>query len=211
MNFPNICCPDMTNDEVLGPFLQEKDARAEWGRSRWHYVWWRWIGKTFKPTRFLELGVRYAYTAFAMLRAETPLKQYVGIDIEMDEPDCLNRVDLLLKEHYPSVQFFPVRRNSQKINSLHECAVDGLFPLVHVDADHHALPALRDLRLAWDVVKPGGILVVDDMAQNTVRSLEDDKGDTGVAIAVHHFLREINQPLVWLPSASAIGLIRKPE
>jgi predicted O-methyltransferase YrrM len=39
----------------------------------------------------------------------------------------------------------------------------GLFDLVLVDADHSALGARIDLQNAWPRVRPGGILVMDDI------------------------------------------------
>jgi predicted O-methyltransferase YrrM len=39
----------------------------------------------------------------------------------------------------------------------------GLFDLVLVDADHSALGARIDLQNAWPRVRPGGVLVMDDI------------------------------------------------
>jgi len=42
-------------------------------------------------------------------------------------------------------------------------ALRGLFDLVLVDGDHSAAGALVDLQNAWPRVRPGGILVMDDI------------------------------------------------
>lgn len=36
------------------------------------------------------------------------------------------------------------------------------FDVVYVDGDHHAHAALRDIVFAWGLLRPGGVLLVDD-------------------------------------------------
>ena len=38
------------------------------------------------------------------------------------------------------------------------------FDVVYVDGDHHAFAALRDIVFAWGLLRPGGVLLVDDYA-----------------------------------------------
>ena len=45
-------------------------------------------------------------------------------------------------------------------------ALYGLTPasydLVYVDGDHHAFAALRDIVMSWGLLRPGGVLLIDD-------------------------------------------------
>ena len=86
----------------------------------------------------LELGVRYGYSAFAMLSAN-PTMHYTGIDI------CdLKYAKRLLYNNFPNAMITFIEKNS------HECDIDSSkkFDLVHVDGDH-TLEGLRlDIALA---------------------------------------------------------------
>jgi cephalosporin hydroxylase len=60
----------------------------------------------------------------------------------------------------------------------------GVRPdLVHIDAAHEYEPVLRDARLYWDLLAPGGVLVGDDYAWPSV------------AGAARDFAAEVGQPL----------------
>jgi cephalosporin hydroxylase len=55
--------------------------------------------------------------------------------------------------------------------------------LIHIDAAHEYEPVLRDARLYWELLAPGGILVGDDYSWE------------GVARAAQEFAAEVGQPL----------------
>jgi predicted O-methyltransferase YrrM len=198
----------LTDGEAIGPFLHPSDEDVR--NSRNAYGWWRWIGRTFRPQTYCEIGCRWGYTLAAMLSIGRPLcrlEQYVAVETEQDESaGCLGHIAAKLATYYPRVRFEPHRVNSQTLRSL----PGGPFDIVHVDADHHGPAAFRDLRLAWESIRPGGLLAVDDLHQNTARSVDDPAGETGVAVAVSAFLQEIGRPLVWLPSRTALGIVTKP-
>jgi SAM-dependent methyltransferase len=67
--------------------------------------------------------------------------------------------------------------------------------LIHIDAAHEYEPVLRDARLYWELLNPGGVLVGDDFEW------------PGVARAAEDFAREVGQPLdQWRPK----WLLQKP-
>jgi len=70
-----------------------------------------------------------------------------------------------------SADFF--RRNSET------------FDVVIIDGDHRADPAYLDLIAGWKIVKPGGLLLMDDFA---------NPDHPGVHVAVKRFELEIAQP-----------------
>lgn len=47
-----------------------------------------------------------------------------------------------------------------------ERALYGLTPesfdVIYVDGDHHAFAALRDIVMSWGLLRPGGVLLIDD-------------------------------------------------
>jgi predicted O-methyltransferase YrrM len=52
------------------------------------------------------------------------------------------------------------------VRSTSATALYGLAPesfdLVYVDGDHHAFAALRDIVMSWGLLRPGGVLLIDD-------------------------------------------------
>lgn len=41
-------------------------------------------------------------------------------------------------------------------------AANQTYDLIYVDGDHRTFPAARDCIMAWDMLNPGGIMIVDD-------------------------------------------------
>ena len=142
--------------ERLGHTLGDRFEPWHWTEYYPRYAAW---ARQVQPRAILEIGVRYGYTALAML---SPLSEsrplYRGVDNESYAPGCLQIAHEMLKIHTPwALTRFLKMDTYDGIYDFGET-----YDLIHVDGDHTEAGALRDLRLAWARLTPGGVLILDD-------------------------------------------------
>lgn len=130
------------------------------------------IALELNPQSILEIGVRAGYSAFSFLSA-CPTARYMGLDAENGKhggqggPWIPWAVEIL-KPYNAKVQI----ADTQKLRSLHPY---GSFSFIHVDGDHTAPGCMHDLRMAFDVLLPGGAILVDDYKYiKSVKNAVDD-------------------------------------
>lgn len=70
----------------------------------------------------------------------------------LDTADCPRPMTPLRMVKEPSVEYLCYRICDEPIR----------FDFIYVDGDHDALPVLTDCVLAWQLLKPGGIMAMDD-------------------------------------------------
>lgn len=167
---------------LLGPIGESLGDRFEdwhWEEYYPRYVAW---SKLVKPRAILEMGVRYGYTALALL---APLAEarplFVGIDNESYVPGSLAVASQLLAIHAPWASVRLLKQST--CQELQEAP--GEFDLIHVDGDHSYEGALLDLRLALDRLAPGGVIIVDDWLDPDVKRAcaEFQQATLGLTIA----------------------------
>jgi hypothetical protein len=104
-----------------------------------------------KPTSIIEIGVRYGYSAWAMLRGCAPGTIYHGIDLRSVE-----QASVMLHREYPDMQLRLARADSGTLTHL-----SRTYDLAHVDGNHSHDGALHDLGLCLGRAK---YILVDDVA-----------------------------------------------
>lgn len=121
------------------------------------------IASRFKPSRIAEIGVRLGYSAHAFLSAAGPDATYTGHDVVNGGHGGTNIAGLeyaeaILRRDFPTAGITLVKVNTQTVMDL------GLtdFDFFHVDGDHTTAGALHDMVLAWEVIRSGGVMLVDD-------------------------------------------------
>ena len=154
--------------EPIGARLGDHFELWHWEEYYPRYVAW---SAFLKPRAILEIGVRFGYTALAMLAPLSELaRTYVGIDDESYVADCLEVATTLIQAHSPWARAFFHR--SDTADGLGD--LEGLFELVHVDGDHSREGALRDLRSAFSRLAEQGAVILDDWNDPNVRGACDD-------------------------------------
>jgi SAM-dependent methyltransferase len=124
-----------------------------------HYLY---FGQVYQPQRILELGVRYGYTALALLHG-SKARHYTGLDIDADR---LGTAGLYLRRLVHELL-------GTELLLLVGDVRDGLpghhdpFDLVHCDAYHEDVRV--ELALAHRHVRSGGVVIVDDCRAELVR------------------------------------------
>lgn len=155
----------VTDKALLAGFVQERDEPEDWISSRNTYAWYYAIAHHFRPRRIAEIGVRFGYSATAMMKgsldAGVGKVDYAGFDNGNYIPGSnwvfRNSLSTSAIAHRVNAQLFDL--NTQNCNGL---AVDSI-DLFHVDGDHTYAGAIHDLNLAREVTRDGGIILVDDV------------------------------------------------
>lgn len=116
------------------------------------------------PASILEVGVKYGYSACAMINGslmqEDKEIKYVGIDHQYF-PNSNVKAEALIKKHFNKVDVTLLNLNLLEVEGKIP-GVHGMFDLIHQDAAHTVDGVVHDLCILWPYLKPGGLLVVDD-------------------------------------------------
>ena len=189
----------LTDWDVLGNIIQPVDVDAEWVTGRDNYTFWFLLGEYFLPSRILEIGTRFGYGLWAVVKgAGVPVDQIqiTVYDFECDgEVEPLKVCEQWLRARGISDLHFH-REDTQKLDKLE---VPQLVDFAVVDADHSEEGAYHDCCLAWECLRPGGVLVVDDTLPGPVR------------VAAERFAQEKGVEWGYIPSLRGIHIMLKPE
>lgn len=196
----------LTDYDVLGGLVQDADRGCDWVAGANNYTWWYAIGAVKHPRKIVEIGSRFGYSLKAIMmgagRNQTVL--YV-IDDERDadrEPlKILERHFKTWDAEYERVADLAIRReDSQKLVTLMpaNCQMGVGFDLGSVDADHSMYGCYHDCGLVWEILRPGGLMVVDDCQPGCVRD------------GCERFCRDMGVEWAYLPSLRGIHLVLKP-
>ena len=165
------------------------------------YTWYRAVAMKLQPRRIAELGVRYGYSAIALIRGARP-ESFVGIDGEADGvvsnstalqniTDSRNTTDVTRLTHV-TIHTFNTRNQFRAIvGAIGEC------DMIHVDADHSREGILRELDIARRVCRTGAILVDDcDVPHilDATQALARRKGAEFLILPTYHQLGVIILP-----------------
>lgn len=153
----------------LEPHLAVEDAQAVNAKREYtpwitdKYAWYAGYGYHVRPLSILEIGVRYGYSAMAMLAgADGQVHSLVLVDSEADGV-ALEDAERRIHEAVPNFVGVTqcVRLDTQMY--AHRFRARNTFCLVHIDGFHSYDGCMNDLmnfgRLARD---PDGVIVVDD-------------------------------------------------
>jgi hypothetical protein len=155
------------------------------------FGWYFQIGKMLAPNRIGEIGVRFSYSARAMMLG-SGADSYTGFDSEEYHPGCLDWI----KEN----KTIPGKVTLIKCNTQHAAHLpfdEHLFDLLHVDGDHTFQGALHDMQIGWEAIFQDGYMLVDDL-------FIPDVGN-----AIRDFAQITKQFPVIIPSAKPLALFKK--
>ncbi len=120
--------------------------------------------KVGKTKRYLEIGVRDGDSLVSFLRAQTDVEKIVLCDTWGKEYGGSGRGGPRHVEKLLST--FGVRSKTEIYSMKSQEAIPQLkeeFDLITVDGDHSEEGARTDLENCWQVLAPGGILLLDDI------------------------------------------------
>lgn len=189
----------MTDKQVIGSLLQERDIGQEYVEGNNNYVWFRAIGNFYRPKVIAEMGTRFGYSlkSFVDGAGHPPEEYSLWIyDIECDGFPTLHIMEDYFRTMIGIQDIHVHKVNTQAVKSL---GVDRPVDLAIVDGEHTVDGCFHECSLAWDALKPGGIIVVDDVVYDAPRN------GALKFCAAHKVM-----PIEYLPSLRGIYLIQKP-
>lgn len=178
----------MTDLELLGSLVQPKDRGADWLSGSNYYLRYHELGEQFKPRVIGEIGVRFGYSSWCLAHGAGAQRVY-GWDNQSYEPGCLAVASRNLAAYSPVLSAC----DSQQTDAL---SCPEPIDLFHVDGDHTEAGALHDLILASRLVRPGGVVLVDDTDHCP-----------GVKVAVEGFCRDRSLPVSYRPTLRGLAVI----
>ncbi len=138
------------------------------------YTWYRAVAQAVKPQRILETGVRYGYSAIAMIcgarLAGVQFPEYIGIDGELDGLETNDIAGRNIRKSGPVIGRIlkcdtrDLKETEHLLRSLQK-QYDGpfeWFDLIHIDGDHRPDGIAAELLLARYCVALNGAILVDD-------------------------------------------------
>lgn len=149
--------------EILGGAIQPCDADSDFILSDNYYQWYDAIGFSKKPDDIIEIGVRFGYSAIAMLRGARAAgadPDYCGFDNEYDMKGSNAIAEFLIRRYGNPGANISVTNPYEDPDF--ESRYRGLADLVHVDGDHSEDGIRRELSWAHRWAAPGGWILVDD-------------------------------------------------
>lgn len=117
----------------------------------------------------LEVGC-YEGKASTFLLEKFPELYLVVIDIFYDdvteaedyagyEPDYEKRFDENTAPYKDRVEKI---KSDSYFGLAMEIVEEAKYDLIYIDGDHRTFPAFRDCMMAWELLRPGGIMIIDD-------------------------------------------------
>ena len=128
-------------------FKADYEANAGYADS---YSLYSELCSALKPTSIFEIGVRYGYSAFAMLRCCYPGTVYHGVDI-----NSVEQASMMLHTEFPQHELRLARADSATMTHL-----SRTYDLAHVDGDHAHEATLHDIGLCFGRAK---YILIDDV------------------------------------------------
>lgn len=197
----------LTDAQILEPIRHEQDRE---GNSDIHtvegcilrdnnYRWYYGLGRAFKPHYIAEIGVRYGYSLYALALGAGCDPVVWCLDNNSYIPGSLDwACDHLhgVCEHVTKAEV-----DTQKVNRLDIRTKVDLFS---VDGDHTDAGARHDMELAWPCIRPGGLLLVDDI------DYCGQDGNINLRPVVQAFCQSYSTEFLWLPTTRGLAVIVKP-
>lgn len=165
-----------TDAEIIGAAKAPGDDFIDMHET---YTWYRAVGCAIAPRNILEMGVRYGYSAIALIEgtgwAGVESVSYLGIDSEFDgiASNEIALVNIQNRRRHPFGTAI-VKVSTTNVDETNAAiSGHGIFDLVHIDGDHSADGILREISIAKTWVSPKGVILIDDLDIPHVRAAAD--------------------------------------
>lgn len=184
---------------VIGDLFQPMDEGKDFVSGDNNYVWFYLIGRVVKPKVIAEMGSRFGYSLKCFVegaghRAEAFTVR--SFDAECDGIQTLSIMEDYFKNVLKVADFSITKADTLTLTTL---GLDGQCDLVMVDGMHTVEGCLNECRLAWQALKPGGVMVVDDYF------------DPLPPVGLDLFCKESGATYSVIPSFRGIAILLKPE
>lgn len=180
-------------DDVNGP-----SAGHDYLRCGNYYEVYYAISKFYQPETIFEIGVRYGYSLYSLVKGSDKIKYVLGydideeiysnrkwisekLDIDLDKVSSVNIAKSQLQKFCSGVEVNIEKQNSQEVTEL-----DGFMDLIHIDGDHSYEGKVHDLEITK---QKGKVVVIDDYSHiGEVRNATDRFVRDNASVIKNHYL-----------------------
>lgn len=154
--------PECRDWALIGPAAQPED---DFLMDSATYGWYFAVAAAKAPNKILEIGVKWGYSALAMIAGARDVgvdPQFVGVDGEVDGLACIEVATKNLAR--VNAKFLLLKADTRNVPETH-ARINGIntVDIVHVDGDHSEIGIQNELEIAMMWVKPTGLILVDDV------------------------------------------------
>lgn len=122
------------------------------------------VAREVRPKTIVEMGVRFGYSALALLHGQGGTANYFGIDAMLDGCKHTNEIARVAIKQATTGSVEISEANTIDVRPTDLPAAD----LVVVDADH--VNPDRELKIAQAILKPHGVILIDDVNVESIRN-----------------------------------------
>jgi predicted O-methyltransferase YrrM len=150
------------------------DDGQEYVEGADNYIWFYLIGKLVRPRIIAEMGTRFGYSLKMFVDgAGHPPAEY-QIRVFDEERDGFKPLDTCLAYFRTVIGVQDIQATRSDTRSLTSLNLPAPADLCMVDADHTTAGCLHECSLALASVRPGGMIVVDDILNPDVKVGADE-------------------------------------
>lgn len=180
-------------DDVNGP-----SAGHDYLHCNDYYETYYALSKHYQPETIFEIGVRYGYSLYSLIKGSDNVKYVLGYDIDEKiyenkewiskklniDPNEISSVAIAksqLEKFCENIEINIENQNSQEVNEL-----DGFMDLIHIDGDHTYEGKVHDLEITK---QKGKVIVIDDYSHiREVKMATDDFIRKNASVIKNHYL-----------------------
>lgn len=140
------------------------------------------ISKFYQPESILEIGVRYGYSLYSLVKGSDKVNFVLGYDIDEYDEGSLAVAEKNLKEFLSDdIEIIMQNENTQHIEEL-----DGFVDMIHIDGDHSYDGKVHDLEITKQKCK---VLIIDDYEHiKEVKMATDEFIRKNKSVIKNHYL-----------------------
>lgn len=174
------------------------DAYMDFKEPRW-YEYYRhkyYYASISKAKDILEIGVRLGYAAFAFMSSPY-CESYTGWDIQEPIDGGMKFPTFDWVREKVTIKFRNVKASLEKKDSLKDEWGSIKFDLIHIDGDHSYSGVISDCKKAYDHIRIGGLIVVDDYTflKDVKRGVDEFLDENDIPRIISFSLR--GDALIW--------------
>ncbi len=189
----------LTDRDVIGDLCQPMDSGQEFLEGDNNYVWFYLIGQFYKPKKIIETGTRFGYSLKAFVTGAGHSPKEYSLWVYDDQRDGFQPLPVFEYYFKTKLNIQDIHINCIDTETITSFDVPYDVDFCMVDARHTEPGCYNECKMAYEKLKPGGVIVVDDTLVPDVRA------------GAERFCQEMNLTFDYFPSLRGIHLIHKPE
>jgi predicted O-methyltransferase YrrM len=183
-------CSELFKTLAFPPDPQFSPATTEENYYQLYFA----LAAVFRPRSYLEIGTMFGYSTVAVSRGAPDLRRIVSCDLQTYENPHSLSSQLIAERNLRSSGFTGgTKFIVEDSRRLKEHVAEETFDLILVDGDHSYEGCRSDILTCYELLSPGGVIMIDDLdippvfsaVMDCMQELKIDTGDRCFVPAKH--------------------------